>query len=93
MICLTSSLILAEAQMLRRQWQADEPSYLRTYLDNGLWGKDTLWDGLVRHAFIVFLCLYLLPADLAERLAQSAKPKIRPAAGDEFFEKRLPSEA
>ena len=58
--------------MLRRQWQADEPSYLRNYLDNGLWGKDTLWDGLVRHAFIVFICLYLLPAELAEQADAAA---------------------
>ncbi|MEM5775165.1 MAG: sigma-70 factor domain-containing protein, partial [Anaerolineaceae bacterium] len=42
------SLVLAEAQMLRQKWQADEPSYLRSYLDNGLWGKDPMWDGLVR---------------------------------------------
>jgi len=28
------SLVLAEAQMLRRQWQAEEPSYLRSFLDN-----------------------------------------------------------
>jgi RNA polymerase primary sigma factor len=62
------SLTLAESQMLRRQWQADEPSYLRTYLDNGMWGKDTLWDGLVRHAFTMFICMYLLPGDLAEKL-------------------------
>ena len=62
------SLTLAESQMLRRQWQADEPSYLRTYLDNGMWGKDTLWDGLVRHAFTMFICMYLLPSELAEKL-------------------------
>ncbi len=64
------SLILSEAQMLRRQWQADEPSYLRNYLDNGMWGKDALWDGLVRNAFTLFLCLYLLPADLTTQLLQ-----------------------
>jgi RNA polymerase primary sigma factor len=62
------SLTLAESQMLRRQWQADEPSYLRTYLDNGMWGKDTLWDGLVRHAFTMFICMYLLPTEMAEKL-------------------------
>ncbi len=62
------SLTLAEAQMLRRQWQADEPSYLRTYLDNGMWGKDPLWDGLVRHAFTMFICMYLMPGEVAERM-------------------------
>ncbi len=62
------SLILSEAQMLRRQWQSDDPSYLRAYLDNGLWGKDALWEGLVRNAFLLFLCLYMLPADVADHL-------------------------
>jgi RNA polymerase primary sigma factor len=62
------SLILSEAQMLRRQWQSDEPSYLRTYVDNGLWGKDSLWDGLVRHAFLVFISMYLMPFEIAAPL-------------------------
>ncbi len=62
------SLVLTEAQMLKRQWQADEPSYLRSYMDNGLWGKDPMWDGLVRHAFSLFLCLYLLPSETAQSL-------------------------
>ncbi len=67
------SLTVAEAQMLRRQWQADEPSYLRTYLDNGMWGKDALWDGLVRHAFNMFICMYLLPPGLAEKLLEQLR--------------------
>ncbi|MCL4562367.1 MAG: sigma-70 family RNA polymerase sigma factor [Chloroflexi bacterium] len=62
------SLILAEAQLLRKQWQGEEPSYMRAYLDNGLWGKDPLWDGLVRNAFAMFLCLYILPISTAEQL-------------------------
>jgi RNA polymerase primary sigma factor len=55
-------LIISEAQMLRQQWQLDVPSYFRSFLNNGLWGRDALWDGLVRHAFSAFLCFYLLPA-------------------------------
>ena len=51
-------LVLLESQLLRRTWQADEPSYLRSYLDNGMWGKNSDWDGLVQHAFKGFLCLY-----------------------------------
>ncbi len=85
------SLILAEAQMLRRQWQADEPSYLRTYLDNGLWGKDSLWDGLVRHAFIVFMSVYLMPPVVAAPLMtylqrENQLPDL------EFFSKHMPDE-
>ena len=82
------SLTVAEAQMLRRQWQADEPSYLRTYLDNGMWGKDALWDGLVRHAFNMFICMYLLPPGLAEKLLDQLRdsnelPRPERPAGDD----------
>jgi len=62
------ALILLEAQSLRQSWQADVPSYLRSFLDNGIWGKDSLWDGLVRNAFALYLGLYLLPAHVAAKL-------------------------
>jgi RNA polymerase primary sigma factor len=84
-------LILSEAQLLRRQWQAEEPSYLRSYLDNGLWGKDTLWDGLVRHAFIVFLSMYLMPAEVSAPLMTHLQREGRlPEMG--FYNKHLPGE-
>ncbi|TFG88740.1 MAG: hypothetical protein E4H16_04605, partial [Candidatus Atribacteria bacterium] len=41
-------LILVEAQMLRQQWQAEDPSYLRSFLNNGLWGKDDAWNSMVK---------------------------------------------
>ncbi len=63
-------LILTEAQMLRQTWDIDTPSYLRAYLDNGLWGKDQLWDGVARNAFDVFLYLYMLPHELAAPLLE-----------------------
>ena len=62
------SLILTEAQTLKQGWQIEDPSYLRSYLDNGLWGQDPTWDSMVRKAFTVFLCLYLLPDPFAEWL-------------------------
>jgi hypothetical protein len=40
--------------MLRQTWDADTPSYLHAYLDNGMWGQDSLWDGVARNAFTVF---------------------------------------
>ena len=61
-------LILAEAQMLQQSWQNPQPSYLHSYLDNGLWGHDALWDGVARNAFAVYLYLYLLPPPLAGEL-------------------------
>ncbi len=67
------ALTLAEAQLLKRQWQADEPSYLRNYLDNGLWGKDSKWEAVVRFAFTIFLGMYLLPNELATQLLEELK--------------------
>ena len=89
------SLMLAEAQLLRKQWQSDEPSYLRHYLENnGLWGKDPLWEGLVRNAFALFLDLYILPVETANHLLRllekheehSVLPPMR------IFAKYLPDE-
>jgi RNA polymerase primary sigma factor len=62
------ALVLAEAQGLHQGWESDFPSYLRAYLDNGLWGKDPLWDELARHAYNAFLYLYLLPSGYADWL-------------------------
>ena len=62
------ALTLAEARLLRQSWQADEPSYLHNYLDNGLWGKDPVWEALVRQAFTVFMCMYLLPERVSSAL-------------------------
>ncbi|HSG42725.1 MAG TPA: sigma-70 family RNA polymerase sigma factor [Anaerolineales bacterium] len=61
-------LILTEAQALHVGWESDSPSYLRAFLDNGMWGRDELWDDLARKAFSVFLSLYLLPLKYAEWL-------------------------
>jgi len=60
------ALLIAEAQSLHAGWEFDSPSYLRAYLDNGQWGSDHLWDNLARHAYGVFLSLYLLPFKYAE---------------------------
>lgn len=62
------ALMLAEAQSLHAGWEFGSPSYLRAYLDNGSWGVDHLWDNLARHAYSVFLSLYLLPFKYAEWL-------------------------
>ena len=61
-------LLLAEAQSLHSGWEFDSPSYLRAYLDNGQWGSNHLWDNLARHAYSVFLSMYLLPFKYAEWL-------------------------
>jgi len=62
------ALMIAESKSLHAGWQFDSPSYFRAYLNNGHWGVDHLWDGLARHAYGVFLNLYLLPFKYAEWL-------------------------
>jgi len=85
------SLTLAEAQMLRQRWQVDAPSYLRNYLDNGLWGPNDKWNGLVRNAFVVFICMYLLPVEQAEGIMPRLR-QVNELPEIEFFQKCLPSE-
>lgn len=84
-------LVLLESQLLRRTWQADEPSYLRSYLDNGMWGKNSDWDGLVQHAFKGFLCLYLLPLETSSKLIRYLQEKKK-LPRRSSFDKFLPSE-
>ncbi len=85
------SLILSEAQMLRKQWLSEDPSYLRVFLDNGLWGKDMLWEGLVRNAFAMFLCLYVLPSGLAEQLLKYLQKNVHLPSLNSFND-HLPGE-
>jgi len=61
-------VMLTEAQTLHSGWETNEPSYLRTFLDNGMWGIDELWNTVARNAYSVFLSLYLLPLHYAEWL-------------------------
>ena len=72
--CPDLRLILAEAQALRSTpgfaMQRETGSYLRAYLDNGLWGSDSLWNVIAGNAFTVFLYFYLLPEEVAELLRQ-----------------------
>lgn len=90
--CPDLALTLAEAISLRRSWQSDEPSYLRTYLDNGLWGKDAIWEELVRHAFTVFVSMYLLPEKTATSLLQYLQSTDEMPEAT-WFKRRLPDEA
>jgi RNA polymerase primary sigma factor len=69
------AFILAEAQSLRQTWNQPGPSYIHSYLDNGLWGKDPLWDGVARNAFTVFMGLYMLPAETGDYLRQYIQEK------------------
>jgi RNA polymerase primary sigma factor len=63
-------LILSESQALHAGWESEQPSYLRAFLDNGMWGTDELWNEIARQAYSVFLGLYLLPLNYATWLLE-----------------------
>ncbi len=63
--------ILKEAQLLQKAWGLDEPSYIRAYLNNGMWGKDDRWDKVAKLAISVFICCYLMPSGLQDQLIES----------------------
>jgi len=67
--------ILEEAQSLKGDWDLQSPSYLRDYLDNGLWSKDPNWDAVARNAFTVYLSLYVLPVAVAQMLKEHIAEK------------------
>jgi RNA polymerase primary sigma factor len=85
------SQMFDEARLLRETWQAELPSYLRTYLDNGLWGSDPFWDGVAKNAFTVFLALYILPDETAEKLSTYYEKHQKPPSAD-IFSGYLPTE-
>ncbi len=85
------ALMLAEAQLLKHQWQAEDPSYLRTYLDNGMWGKDAIWESLVRQAFAIFIILYILP-DLTAQVLLDYLTKNEVLPTDTWIKRHLPEE-
>ncbi|MFN8387412.1 MAG: sigma-70 family RNA polymerase sigma factor [Anaerolineales bacterium] len=60
--------LLNETKALCVSYETKEPSYLRSYLDNGMWGSDDLWNRVARQAYSVFLSLYLLPPAYADWL-------------------------
>ena len=81
--------MLTEAQMLRQSWQSTEPSYLRAFLDQSYWGRQKNYEDIVKDIFTVFICLYILPNDLAEQL--SAQLQKKPQMPDlSFFKKLMP---
>ena len=89
--CPDLLLMLSEAQMLQQTWSSASASYLHSYLDNGRWGKDHLWDGVARHAMSVFTCMYLLPEEMAVLINQYLVERQRLPA-ERKFSSSLPAE-
>jgi len=60
--------LIHEAQALRVDWNSDVRSYLRPWLDNGLWGRDKNWEKVAQQAFEIFVVLYLFPVSVQSKL-------------------------
>jgi RNA polymerase primary sigma factor len=83
--------LLAEVQALRIDWQSDEPSPLRAYLDQGGWGHDDEWDELAREMFYIYRALYLLPDATLDALRSHYRDRKR-ILSQRSFKSRLPDE-
>ncbi len=62
--------LIREVQALRIDWNSDQRSYLRPWLDNGLWGRDKNWEKVAQQAFEIFVALYLFPPTVQARLSE-----------------------
>ena len=65
--------VVLEAHWLRKNWDMNEKSFLRQWLDNGNWGEDDDWNRLANKALRVFTGLYLLPEAFQLALAERVK--------------------
>jgi RNA polymerase primary sigma factor len=83
--------LLAEAQALRIDWQSDEPSPLRGYLDQGSWGHDEDWNSMARLMFDVYRGLYLLPDTTLDALRAHFRDHKNVLPQD-HFQSRLPDD-
>ncbi len=63
-------LLIGEVQNLRRNWNGEEPSYIRLYLEQGDWGRDDHWNRVATHLFRAFQALYLIPMHLQNQLLE-----------------------
>jgi RNA polymerase primary sigma factor len=82
-------LVLEEGRLLRNSWSADSPSYIRAWLDNGLWGSDPAWEQVARNALVVFMILYLFPEPAQARLSDRLR-KGQPLPAPRTFQRWLP---
>jgi RNA polymerase primary sigma factor len=91
--------LILEAQALRLDWNSDKPSYLRRWLENGLWGRDKNWEKIAQQAFEIYVVLYLFPPTLQTKLYEHINRHQTKKKDDKFFPTRrtfqswLPDEA
>ncbi|HTX92086.1 MAG TPA: sigma-70 family RNA polymerase sigma factor [Anaerolineales bacterium] len=87
-----AALLLAEAQSLHQGWESTSPSYLHSYMEHELWGRDPIWDSLVGHAYNIFVIFYILPDPYGEWLLSHIRAHADLPAQRTLF-RNLPGEA
>ncbi len=65
--------LVVEACTLRRGWQEQQTSYLREYLNQGIWGQDDAWTELAQTCFAMFTAVYLIPPDIARKIEEAVR--------------------
>jgi RNA polymerase primary sigma factor len=91
--------LIREAENLRTDWNSDQRSYLRPWLDNGLWGRDKNWEKVAQQAFEIFVTLYMFPATVQAKLYEHIHRHQTKKKDDRLFPTRrtfqawLPDEA
>jgi len=81
--------VLEESIRLRNNWNADAASYIRGWLDNGLWGTDPAWEGIARTGLEAMQGLYAMPRELQEKLNQRLG-KVKGLPSKQTYQRWLP---
>jgi RNA polymerase primary sigma factor len=84
--------ILIETHHLRRSWQLDNPSYLRNYFEKTFWVPDKKRRDMIKTIFRLYLCFYLLPLELSQKLLVFFEKKEK-LPDVTLFKNNLPGEA
>ena len=81
--------LLEESIHLRNTWVAEPPSYIRGWLNNGLWGTDPAWEGVARITLEGMQGLYAMPRELQIKL-QDRLEKVKGLPSKQTYQRWLP---
>ena len=83
------SSVLEESIRLRETWYGEESSYIRGWLNNGLWGTDPAWEGVARTGLEAMQGLYAMPRELQAKL-QARLAKVKGLPTKQTYKRWLP---